>query len=58
METEAGCKRGGGAASEGPGGQRYKLGPHLLARLAAMLDAGPAAYGWDEGRRGDSSPAT
>ena len=35
-------------ASTGPGGQRCKLGPALREELAAMLDQGPAAHGWDE----------
>ena len=35
-------------ASKGPLGQRCKLGPHLLDKLAAMLDEGPAAHGWGE----------
>ncbi|WP_435843413.1 IS630 family transposase [Streptomyces hirsutus] len=35
-------------ASSGPGGQRCRLGPALREKLAAMLEQGPAAYGWDE----------
>jgi len=35
-------------ASTGPGGQRCKLGPALRGKLAAMLEQGPAAHGWDE----------
>ncbi|MFL6133287.1 MAG: winged helix-turn-helix domain-containing protein [Nocardioidaceae bacterium] len=33
-------------ASNGPGGACCKLGPAQLAELAALLDAGPAAWGW------------
>jgi transposase len=33
-------------ASNGPGGACCKLGPVQLAELAALLDAGPAAWGW------------
>ncbi|WSD11289.1 IS630 family transposase [Streptomyces hirsutus] len=35
-------------ASSGPGGQRCRLGPALRGKLAAMLEQGPAAHGWDE----------
>src|SRR5512146_619473 len=35
-------------ASTGPGGARCKLSPARLAELQAVLDAGPAACGWDE----------
>lgn len=35
-------------ASTGPGGARCKLSPARLAELEAVLDAGPAACGWDE----------
>jgi transposase len=45
--------RGGRAAlaSKGAGGARCKLGPGQLAELEAVLDAGPAASGWDEDQR-------
>lgn len=41
---------GGTAAlvSRGPGGQRCKLRPALCEKLAAMLEQGPAAHGWDQ----------
>ncbi|WP_435860567.1 IS630 family transposase [Streptomyces prasinus] len=41
---------GGTAAlvSTGPGGQRCRLGPARRGKLAAMLEQGPAAHGWDE----------
>lgn len=35
-------------ASKGPGGARCKLSPAQLRELEAVLDAGPAAWGWDE----------
>ena len=35
-------------ASKGPGGARCKLTPAQLGELEAVLDAGPAAWGWDE----------
>ena len=35
-------------ASRGAGGARCKLSPAQLAGLEAVLDAGPAASGWDE----------
>ena len=35
-------------ASKGPGGVRCKLTPAQLRELQAVLDAGPAACGWDE----------
>jgi transposase len=38
-------------ASRGAGGARCKLSPAQLAELAALLDAGPAAHGWDEDQR-------
>jgi transposase len=40
---------GGGRAalaSKGPGGARCKLSPAQLRELGALLDAGPAAWGW------------
>lgn len=42
--------RGGMAAleSRGPLGQRCRLSTKSQAKLAAMLDEGPAAHGWDE----------
>jgi transposase len=33
-------------ASKGPGGARCKLRPTQLSELQALLDAGPAAWGW------------
>src|SRR6266705_3652330 len=41
---------GGRAAllSRGPGGARCKLTPAQLRELETVLDAGPAAWGWDE----------
>ena len=33
-------------ASTGPGGARCKLSPTQLSELQALLDAGPAAWGW------------
>jgi transposase len=38
-------------ASKGPGGNACKLDEDQLARLGAALDAGPAAYGWDQDQR-------
>jgi transposase len=35
-------------ASKGPGGARCKLTPAQVGELEAVLDAGPAAWGWDE----------
>src|SRR5713101_4561879 len=35
-------------ASKGAGGAKCKLTPAQLRELAALLDAGPAAWGWDE----------
>lgn len=42
--------RGGMAAlaSRGPLGQQCKLSVKSQVKLAAMLDEGPAAFGWDE----------
>jgi transposase len=37
-----------GLASKGAGGARCKLSPAQLGELEAVLDAGPAAWGWDE----------
>jgi transposase len=37
-----------GLASKGPGGARCRLSPAQLRELATVLDAGPAAWGWDE----------
>src|SRR3954463_10035876 len=33
-------------ASKGPGGARCRLGPAQLEELHALLDAGPAPWGW------------
>jgi transposase len=35
-------------ASRGPGGARCKLSPTQLDELQALLDAGPAVWGWDD----------
>jgi transposase len=35
-------------ASKGPGGARCKLTAAELRKLQTVLDAGPAAWGWDE----------
>jgi transposase len=35
-------------ASRGAGGARCKLSPAQLRELEAVLDAGPAVWGWDE----------
>lgn len=35
-------------ASKGPGGARCKLTRAQVRELAAVLEAGPAAWGWDE----------
>ncbi len=35
-------------ASKGPGGGPSKLSPAQVRELAAVLEAGPAAWGWDE----------
>jgi transposase len=35
-------------ATKGAGGAKCKLAPSQLAELEAALDAGPAAWGWDE----------
>lgn len=46
-------RAGGDAAlaSRGPGGSPCKLDGGQLARLRAALDAGPAAYGWQQDQR-------
>jgi len=46
-------RSGGDAAlaSKGPGGTGCKLDDGQLSRLRAALDAGPAAYGWDQDQR-------
>jgi putative transposase len=38
-------------ASRGPGGNRSKLDAGQAAELRAALEAGPAAWGWDEDQR-------
>jgi transposase len=38
----------GALTSKGPGGARCKLTAVQLRELAVVLDAGPAAWGWDE----------
>src|ERR1700733_13847713 len=38
-------------ASRGAGGARCKLNVGQLAELEALLEAGPAAHGWDEDQR-------
>src|SRR5712672_3129940 len=35
-------------ATKGAGGAKCRLSPVQLAELGAALDAGPAAWGWDE----------
>src|SRR5215212_3270614 len=35
-------------ASKGPGGARCKLTPAQLEELQALLEAGPATWGWDD----------
>src|SRR3954465_13336125 len=35
-------------ASTGPGGARCRLSPAQLDELQAVLDAGPAVWGWDD----------
>jgi transposase len=35
-------------ASKGPGGARCRLSPAQLDELQALLDGGPAAWGWDD----------
>jgi transposase len=35
-------------ASRGPSGQRCKLSPRCLEKLAEYLDQGPAVHGWDQ----------
>jgi len=48
MAADAG---GGGKqalASQGAGGARCKLTPAQLRELEAVLDAGPAAWGWQD----------
>src|SRR5690242_5255843 len=37
-----------GLASKGAGGARCKLSPAQLAELEAVLDAGPAAWGYED----------
>ncbi len=46
-------RAGGDAAlaSKGPGGNPCKLDEAQLAQLSAVLDAGPAASGWDRDQR-------
>ena len=35
-------------ASKGPGGARCKLSPAQLGELAAVLEAGPGVWGWED----------
>ena len=53
VPVAAGPGAGGDAAlaSKGPGGSGCKLDERQLARLAAALDAGPAAHGRDTDQR-------
>jgi transposase len=59
VSTKSACqwrrrwRAGGGAAlaSGGPGGAQCRLSEAQLARLAAELERGPAAHGWDQDRR-------
>jgi transposase len=37
-------------ASKGPGGARGKLSPAQVRELEAVLEAGPTAWGWEEGQ--------
>ena len=39
-----------GLASRGPGGEKCRLSDERLARLAAVLDEGPAVHGWADQR--------
>ena len=43
--------RRGVRAGRGAGGARCKLSPAQMGERAALLDAGLAAHGWDEGQR-------
>jgi transposase len=48
------ARRSGGEAalaSEGPGGNPYKLDEAQVVQLRAALEAGPAAYGWEQDQR-------
>jgi len=38
-------------ASRGPGGDRCRLSPGQLGKLASALELGPAVWGWDEDQR-------
>ena len=38
-------------ASKGPGGNPCRLGEAQVAQLRAALEAGPAAYGWEQDQR-------
>jgi transposase len=40
-----------GLVSKGPGGAKCRLSAAQLERLAVALEAGPAAYGWDDDQR-------
>jgi putative transposase len=44
----AGCRRRQALVSKGSGGARCKLSPAQVRELEAVLDAGPAAWGWEE----------
>ena len=48
----AGAAAGGRAAlaSKGPGGGPCKLSAAQVGELEAVLEAGPAGWGWDEGQ--------
>ena len=59
FRVSAGCRRTGGGGRwppaggrrwprRGAGGAKCKLSPAQLAELEAVLEAGPAASGWDE----------
>nr|WP_199883260.1 helix-turn-helix domain-containing protein [Streptomyces sp. CB01580] len=39
----------GDLVSRGPGGSRCRLSPRCLEKLAAYLEEGPNAHGWDVG---------
>ena len=48
MAAGAGCGGPGRTGVPGAGGAKCKLVPAQLRELETLLDAGPAAWGWDE----------
>jgi transposase len=48
VAPRAGRRRPPGAGVQGPGGARCRLSPAQLAELQALLEAGPAAWGWTD----------